>query len=209
MQLNHQSILELDERYRRNLINSIHGAKTIALIGSKSKDGVSNLAIFSQIIHIGANPPVLGVLFRPDSVNRHTLDNIRDSGHFTYQNVKSEFYKQAHQTSARYPDNISEFNECGLSEEYLSNFPIPFVKESTVKVGLSLADEIPIKINGTHLILGKVELLEIDDSYISSDGFVDPFLAETIAGGGLDAYYSLNKLSRLSYAKPGKPLEDI
>lgn len=209
MTFNHNQILELDERFRRNLINSSHGAKTLVLVGSKSKRGVTNLAIFSQIIHIGANPPLVGLLFRPDSVERNTLDNIRSTGEYTIQNVRNSFYKKAHQTSARYAKDRSEFDACGFTEIYFKGFSAPFVGESNVKMGLSLKSETKIKENGTILLIGQIEVLSIEDELLGKDGYIDHFKAETSAGGGLDDYFMLTKLSRLTYAKPDQPINEI
>ena len=78
-----ESIAGLDERFRRNLINSLHGVRPALLVGTTSATGTDNLAVFSQVLHIGANPPLTGILFRPDSVERHTLTNIRNNGAFT------------------------------------------------------------------------------------------------------------------------------
>ncbi len=209
MRLNLNSILELPERYRRNLINSIHGAKSAFLVGTKSSAGISNVSVFSQVIHIGANPPLVGLLFRPDSVERHTLINIRETKVFTIQNIKQNFFKKAHQTSARYPSDVSEFQECNLTEQEIDNFHAPFVNESSIKLGLVLESEIPIQLNGTHLVVGKIEFIEIEDSAIEKDGFVDPEKTGSIVSVGLDAYFSLNKLARLSYAKPGQILNEV
>lgn len=203
------SILNLPERYRRNLINSIHGTKCVFLVGSRNANKQSNLAVFSQIIHVGANPPLVGLLFRPDSVQRHTLMNIRETKVFTLQNVREDFFWKAHQTSARYPIDVSEFEQCGLTEEVISDFEAPFVKESSLKIGLILSSEVPIEANGTHLIIGKIELIDIDSSLIDEDGFVDPEKAGSIASAGLDTYYSVKKLAKLSYAKPDQILKEI
>lgn len=209
MTFNHNEILELDERFRRNLINSSHGAKTLVLVGSKSKSGIANVAIFSQIIHIGATPPLVGLLFRPDSVERNTLENIRSTGEFSVQNVRNSFYKKAHQTSARYPKDRSEFDACGIREIYLKGFSTPFVGESNVKIGLSFKSETKINENGTILLIGQIELLSVADELLGKDGYIDHFKAETSAGGGLDDYFMLNKLSRLTYAKPDQPINEI
>ena len=53
--------------------------------------GQTNLAIFSQIFHIGANPPLVGILVRPDSVDRHTLRNIRETSWFTINHIQESF----------------------------------------------------------------------------------------------------------------------
>jgi hypothetical protein len=209
MQYSLSEILNLNDRFRRNLINSVSGFKSVSLIGTVNNSGTTNLAIFSQILHIGANLPMLGILFRPDSVERHTLENIRKNGYFTINQIQESFYKEAHQTSARYPSNISEFDAVGLTPEFIKDVDVPFVKESNIKMLLKCVDEQTLKINGTILLIGEIRLLTTPDNLISEDGFVDLQKAETITSTGLDAYYRTEKINRLSYAKVDLPITVI
>jgi flavin reductase (DIM6/NTAB) family NADH-FMN oxidoreductase RutF len=209
MQYSFSEILNLNDRFRRNLINSVSGFKSVSLIGTINNSGKTNLAIFSQIPHIGANPPMLGILFRPDSVERHTLENIRQNGYFTINQIQESFYQQAHQTSARYPSNISEFDAVGLTPEFIKDVDVPFVKESNIKMLLKCVDEQTLKINGTILLIGEVQLLMAPDNVIGEDGFVDLQNAGSITSAGLDAYYKTEKISRLSYAKADLPITKI
>ena len=64
MHFDEEDIENLDKVYRINLINSCSGYKSANLIGSVSKEGVNNLAIFSSITHLGSNPPLLGFFLR-------------------------------------------------------------------------------------------------------------------------------------------------
>lgn len=196
-------ILGLPDRFRRNLLNGIHGYKGAFLIGTKNINGYSNLAIFSQVIHIGANPPLVGVLFRPDSVERHTLENIRQTGEFSLNHVHSGIYKQAHQTSARYEMNQSEFIECGFKEEFIEPYKAPFVAECKIKCMLQFVEEHLFSINNTRLIIGKISLLRLPEDILSEDGFPSVEKADSVASCGLDSYFTGHKLGRLSYAKPG------
>lgn len=207
---NHQ-IIALDRLYRANLINSITGFKSVALLGTKSENGNLNLAIFSQIFHVGANPPLMGVLFRPESQlgGNHSLKNVRNTEYFTLNHITANIYKQAHQTSARYAEDISEFDAVGLTPYFSENFFAPYVQQSPVKIGLKKEEEIPLIINGTTLIVASIQELIIEDKFIKADGFADLHAAGSITCSGLDAYLSTNKLARFSYAKPDKPIENI
>ncbi len=109
LEFTYDDIMRLEQRYRAMFINSIGGFKSVVLIGSKNKAGQTNLAIFNSLFHVGANPPLVGFIIRPDSVERHTLRNILETGVFTINHIHESFFIQAHQTSARYPKEISEF----------------------------------------------------------------------------------------------------
>lgn len=75
-----------------------------------------------QLFIFGAKPPLMGFIVRPDSVDRHTLSNICNSGYYTINHVTKSIYKRAHQTSARYDADISEFEAVGLTPIYKNNF---------------------------------------------------------------------------------------
>ena len=193
---------QFEQRYRTAFVNSLAGFRQAVLIGTKSVDGDTNLAIFNSLIHLGANPALFGLINRPDSVERHTLQNIIDTKEYTLNYVGAVYYKKAHQTSARYEKVISEFDEVGFKEIYHPFCKAPFVEEAIVKIAMKLEDIIPIPLNGTVLIIGSIVQVEMDASMISPDGFVELSEAEILISQGLDAYFVSKKLGRLPYAKP-------
>lgn len=200
---NHE-ILSMEQRYRATFINSLGGFKSVNLIGTKNKKEQSNLAIFNSIVHLGANPPLVGMIVRPDSVERHTYENILETGFYTLNHLNETIYKQAHQSSARYLRHESEFEATGLSEEYKNGFFAPFVKESSIQIALELREKQELIINGTILVIGEIKEVYLPRHALSADGCVDLEKAGTITCSGLDTYSKTIKLARLSYAKPGK-----
>jgi flavin reductase (DIM6/NTAB) family NADH-FMN oxidoreductase RutF len=204
-----EEINDLDKRFRTNLINCLSGIKSINLIGTKSKEGQTNLAVFNSVIHLGAHPPLMGFIHRPASVERHTLENIQNTSFFTINSVTEEIHQQAHQTAARYDKTESEFDEVSLEKESISDFYAPFVSKSPLKIGLECVDIIPIPANNTQLVIGKVKLIQLDEAYLKSDGFLSLHDQGIVGGTGLDSYLSAQEIGRYSYAKPDRPLEII
>jgi flavin reductase (DIM6/NTAB) family NADH-FMN oxidoreductase RutF len=202
-----EALLEGDSNFRRDFVNSLTGFKSLNLIGTRNEKGASNLAPFSQVFHIGASPPLVGILFRPHTVERHTLSNILDTGFFTLNHVHESFYKKAHQTAARYSG--SEFEAVGLEEVILDGFYAPFVEISPLKIACSLADHQTIQLNQTVLVIGAIEAVWVDELAVGADGFVDLEKIGTITVTGLDAYHKTQKLARLSYPKPNSEVKEI
>ena len=126
----------MDKIFRLNLINSCTGFKSANLLGTKSLNGVSNVAVFSSITHLGSNPPLIGFILRPTTVPRDTYRNIKDTGIFTINHIYSDIIEDAHHTSAKYPDEISEFTKTDLEEEFLGNFAAPFCERRKNTFGL-------------------------------------------------------------------------
>jgi flavin reductase (DIM6/NTAB) family NADH-FMN oxidoreductase RutF len=205
MFLESAELAALERRYRAALINGITGYKPANLIGTVDRDGRSNLAIMSSLVHLGSNPPLLALVMRPDSVPRHTLDNILATGHYTVNHVAGAFIERAHQTAARYPREVSEFAAVGLVEHWREGFPAPFVAEASVRLGMALRDHQPLAINGTHLVIGEVLSLDVPDACVQEDGSVDLAVADTVALAGLDRYYRPRDPKRMAYARPDQP----
>jgi flavin reductase (DIM6/NTAB) family NADH-FMN oxidoreductase RutF len=200
-QITETDLIQMEPRKRAHLINSVGGFKSICLIGTVDLKGQTNLAIFSSIVHIGSNPPLISFIMRPDSVERHTLSNILDTGSYTINHLNAAIYKQAHQTSARYPKEVSEFDAAGLSIEYKANCIAPFVKESNVQLELEFKQRIDLAINNTIMIIGEIKNIYIPEDCMQEDGFLDIEKAGTVTCSGLDSYHLTNSLARLPYAK--------
>lgn len=199
--LHNADFKNFDKRKRANFINSLSGFKGCNLIGTINSDNVENLAIISSAFHIGADPALIGLIFRPDSVPRDTLENIRNNNQCTLNHVNENIYKKAHQTSARYPKDISEFETCNLKAEYRDECKPPFVQESNIQSLLELVREVPIPENNTHLLIMKIKNVFLDESFIESDGSIDIEASGTITVSGLNNYHRTVKLEKLPYAK--------
>jgi len=195
--------------YRANFINSLTGFKSVNLIGTVNTAGQTNLAIFSSIVHIGSNPPLIGYINRPIKAGPHTLANIKATGVYTINHIHPSFAQKAHQTSAKYEAGVSEFEEVGLTPEFHEHIAAPFVKESSIKYALSLQEIIPIQLNDTFLVIGKVISIKIDQDIVSEDGFLHLDKVNSICSNGVDGYYSTKLLERYQYAKPGIQAQKI
>jgi len=200
--IDNSEILGMEKFYRINLVNSLGGYKSLHLLGTESENGLSNLCLVSSVFHLGADPPLIGLVMRPQREHNDTLSNIRATGQYTLNNVLPSWYMQAHKTSASYPSGVSEFDECGFEKIYSPEFKAPFVKQSTVRIGLELRETINIELNATTILIGEVANIMIEEQLISNDGTIDHIQAGTMTVAGLDSYFSPELVGRLSYAKP-------
>ncbi|MDG1929804.1 MAG: flavin reductase family protein [Flavobacteriaceae bacterium] len=196
---------QMDKIFRLNLINSCTGFKSANLLGTKSLNGVSNVAVFSSITHLGSNPPLIGFILRPTTVPRDTYRNIKDTGVFTVNHIYSDIIEDAHHTSAKYPDEVSEFTKTDLEEEFLGDFPAPFVKGAKIRLGCRFLNAYEIKENDTLLLVSAIEHVFIADQDIQQeDGWLKLENANTVAINGLDGYATTSLLDRYAYARPKK-----
>lgn len=205
-----QNIDDFEQRYRATLINSLSGFKSASLIGtSVARRQQENLAVVSSVVHIGANPPLLGMIMRPHTVVRDTLENIQATGVYTINHIHKSWTDKAHQTSARYDKNQSEFEATGLSPWYSDGFAAPYVAQSPVKLGMKLASVIPIELNNTQLVIGSIEQVWLNNELIEDDGSINLTDAGIACISGLDTYLSTRRIARYAYAKPDKPPQKL
>jgi flavin reductase (DIM6/NTAB) family NADH-FMN oxidoreductase RutF len=207
--LSYSDLMAMEKQTRVNFANSLGGFKSVCLVGTQNKMQQTNLAIISSLIHIGSNPTLFAMVFRPGVVPRHTMENILETKFYTINHINETIYKQAHLTSARYDRAISEFDATGLNAEFKDDFFAPFVAESQVQMAMEFKEKIDIKINNTVLVIGEVKDVYFPVDCIEKDGFLNIEKAATITCSGLDSYHKTILLDRLSYAKPDKKLTSI
>lgn len=188
--------------YRINLINSCSGYKSANLIGTRGSDGISNVAVFSSVTHLGSNPALLGFFLRPTTVLRNTYENIKATGKYTINHIHESIIQDAHHTSAKYDASISEFDVTNLEEVFKNEFYAPFVNSSPVQLAMEYVDEYFIEANNTILVVGAIKEIHVQDNILTKDGFVDLSKAQTATINGLDAYAVPPSNTRLNYQRP-------
>ena len=194
MNLEKDEINRLEKKYKISLINSITGIKPANLIGTRSKKGNDNVAIFSSVVHLGSNPPLIGMITRPQSPHpKDSYTNIMDTGYYTINHVSQSFIKKAHYTSAKLKSDVSEFDVMNLERAFLGDFFAPFVRQSTVKIGMEHKENISLP-NGCIMIIGEVVLINLPDAILNEQAHLDLSSYDCVGISGLNTYYSLNNL---------------
>ena len=204
MHYTRDQINDLEKIKKINLINSCSGYKSANLIGTISKEGITNVAVFSSVTHLGSNPPTLGFILRPTTVPRDTYKNILESGVFTINHIFEDIIEDAHHTSAKYEEAISEFDITALEDEYHNDCIAPFVKGSPVQMEMKFIEEYHIKSNNVIHIIAEIKNLYVKDDILNEDGFLDLAKGKVAAINGLDAYAIADNNTRFNYQRPKK-----
>lgn len=192
---------------RALLINSLPGYKSAMLVGTCDAEGQSNLAIVSSHFHLGSSPPLLAMILRPSTgrSERHTLHNLLETQCWTLNGFSLDQAGQAHQTSAPFPKNQSEFDACGFEAEWLAAFKAPFIKRSPLQIGCLLREHHPLSINGTHMIIGEVHYLRYPETAQRDDGSLCLNTIGLVAAAGLDTYAESGAEARFASADITSP----
>lgn len=201
MRLTQKDLEQLDRKYRLNLINSITGIKPANLVGTRSQDGLDNVAIFSSVVHLGSNPAQLGLVMRPQTDGiKDTYANIQATKQYTINHISQPFIQKAHYTSAKLPREQSEFDIVNLKREFIGGFHAPFVAESHLKMGMNLVDILELP-NGCLFIIGEIAMIDFPDKAVNDLGYIDLSEYKAVGISGLNSYYALEPLESFPYVR--------
>ena len=202
MYFSKEDIENLSRVKRLNIINSITGIKPGNLIGSKSLEGHTNLAIFSSVVHLGSHPALIGFFLRPSTkIRRDTYENILETGSYTINHIDKRIIEKAHYSSVKFSSYVSEFEKLKLTEQYINDFYAPYLLESKIKIGLSFVEEVDVKINATKLIIGEIRHIYLPENIMSEEGYLNLEKSASVGIGGLNSYYNLNFNAEFPYAR--------
>jgi len=192
---------QLSKVERLNLINSVSGYKSAHLLGTLSKDGQTNLAVFNSVVHLGSDPAMITFTLRPLTVERHSFENLKETEYFTLNAISADIIDKAHLTSGNFARDISEFDHTGLTPEYLKDFHAPFVQESPIKIGCKFLNSYLIKENGCLVVVASIEDIHIEEQMLLDDYWVRLDKGKVVAINGIDGYALPELLDRYYYVR--------
>lgn len=110
--------------------------RPIAFVSTIGKDGVFNLAPYSFFAPISCRPMLVGFTtgWTRDGQKKDTLVNIEFSKDFVVNVVTEALAKAMNQSSYRYPSNVDEFKEVGLTPLKADKVKAPMVAESPINM---------------------------------------------------------------------------
>lgn len=199
-----------DRRYRANFFNSLSGFRSVGLLTTFSPENVAGAAVFSQVLHVGANPPQMGFLFRPPGPNHHALAHLRAAGAFAFHVMAGDrdMALAVHQCAAAYPEGTSELEAVGFTWRAWPEVHAPIVDQALVQIGLVPVEEHALG-NGTILVVGEIRRVEAPRLARGDDGYWDLAGAGALTTNGLDAYHHATPLVRATYAVPDGPARPL
>lgn len=200
VRIDRPQIEQMDKIERLNLINSCTGFKSANLIGTISNSGKTNVAIFSSVTHLGSDPALIGFIIRPSFTPRNTYSNIKEYGYFSVNHIYSDIIEAAHQSSANYTADESEFEHTQLEAVYHGGCPVPFVKGSPVKLLCKFVNEYLIKENGCMHIIASIEAIFYEEEILDQEHHLQLEKGNVVTISGLKAYSLPHLLKELPKA---------
>lgn len=186
-----------DAKYRLCFFHSALGPRSPWLIGTQSQAGVENLAIFSNVIHLGSNPPFVGVKFRPLAGARHTYHNLKANGACSLNLVPWPLVEQAHQTQLNVAEDVSEFELAGIAKAPCMHVKAPRVAQAALTLECTYEEEHRINANDTLLVVLAVQAVHVVNEAIDATGFIDHTRLGSAYVIGLEGYSQVQNVTRL------------
>ncbi|MEY4642746.1 MAG: hypothetical protein RLZZ227_2740 [Pseudomonadota bacterium] len=150
--------------------------RPIAWAGTRSKNGVNNLAPFSFYNCFSSNPPILGLSTQPraDGRKKDTLQNIEDTHCFTLSCASHRFMQQMSKTAALLEPGDDEFVYAGITAAEAQHVAAPYVADALLVFECTLHDIVRLGSGpgSGNLILGQVRYVRIKDE-LYSQGRID------------------------------------
>lgn len=182
--------------------------RPIALVSTKSPDGVRNLAPFSFFNMVSANPPVLIVCPSRDrnKGKKDTLVNIEATRQFVVATVTRALADKMNLCSAPYAPDVDEFEKSGLTPAPASQVRPDLVAESPVNCECELDRIVDYgdQTGAGAVIFGRIVAVHVDDDYLADDGLLDPEKLQTIGRMGRLTYCATTK--RFDLPRPAAPI---
>jgi flavin reductase (DIM6/NTAB) family NADH-FMN oxidoreductase RutF len=161
------SSLSVPERYK--LLVGLVFPRPIALVSTRSENGVANCAPYSFFNAICEDPMLVILSFarRSDGKMKHTLANLLRTGEFVVNLVDEGIANGMHISSKEVDEDVSEFAEAGFTQAPCRVVGHPRIAEAPVSFECRLFKQVEVG-HGRDLIIGEVVHIH------AREGLIDP-----------------------------------
>ncbi len=157
---------ELEAASAYKLTTSLVVPRPIGWIGTRSEAGISNLAPYSFFNIVAAYPPTF-VVAPAVTGRRDTLNNIEATGQFTVNIVTESTVEAMNQSSGSFPADVSEFDECGLTQVAAETIDAPMVGEAITNFECTATQLVPV---GTGmLVIGVASRIHVAERVVGDN----------------------------------------
>ena len=193
--------------------------RPIAMVSTRSPDGIANIAPMSYYLPITGDPMLLGITMglREDGQLKHSYLNATASGDFVV-NVTTEAFRDDIETVAmESPSEIDEFDLAGWTPVPATKVTSPAIAEAVARLECKVHKVVDLGTQGrifgeVHLVVGEVVWVAYDSAICNEKGRIDPVRLGAIARLGLrtflrttdDGAYFLPRIPWGEYIDNGK-----
>lgn len=153
--------------------------RPIGWISTVSRDGIPNLAPYSQFQNVTFDPPT--VMFSANQTSagerKDSTVNAEQTGEFVWNMATYDLREAVNRSSEEFPPEVDEFEVCGLTK-VPSRLVRPMrVAESPIQFECQYLQTVRIPGNGpmgtVDVVFGRVLAVHIADEFLTADGRID------------------------------------
>lgn len=184
----------LPSRDAYRLMTSLLVPRPIAWVGTRSPTGVDNLAPFSYFMGVSARPMLMAfsVARAGKGKVKDTALNVLSTRALTISVVSEDLLDPMHQSSSRFPPEVSEFAEVGLTPVPGDVVAAPRPAEAPVSLECTLHTAMDLE--SVHLFIAEVQHIHVRDDLLREDGTVDEEKLRPVGRLGPAGYAGLGSI---------------
>ncbi len=180
---------------RQFMLSQLVVPRPIAMVSTRSPDGVANIAPMSYYLPITGDPMLLGITMglRESGELKDTYNNAMASGDFVV-NVTTEVFRDGIETVAmEAPSEVDEYQLAGWAAVPSTKVTSPGIGEALARLECKVRKVVdlgtPDLVFGeVHLVIGEVVWVVYDESICDEKGRIDPLRLGAIGRLGLRTF---------------------
>jgi flavin reductase (DIM6/NTAB) family NADH-FMN oxidoreductase RutF len=192
-------------RLAHDPFNAIVAPRPIGWIGTRSAEGIANLAPYSFFNALGYRPPTIG--FSSEG-RKDTLANVEATGVFTWNLATRRLAERMNATSAMVPHHIDEIEMAGIASIEGQVVAAPLVLESPAAFECRVSDIVRLRTAAgvamnNWFVIGEVVAIHIDERLIVDGVYQTAAARPIMRGGGPADYFEANEAVKFQMRRPG------
>lgn len=178
--------------------------RPIALVSTRSSQGVGNLAPFSYFTGVASTPPTLCLSIARRNPEKDTYTNIVTTRELVIHMVDRSMAERMVATSADYPPTVDELAACGFTAVASERVKPPRVAEAPIAMECRLRQVVEVAEgdHGAHLILATILRYHVREA-VWNGGRIDPTSLDPIGRLAGQSYCTCR--TQFNLPRPPKP----
>jgi flavin reductase (DIM6/NTAB) family NADH-FMN oxidoreductase RutF len=174
--------------------------RPIGWISTIDRDGVANLAPYSQWQNLSFDPPLVMFAANPyaDGSRKHSVINAEDTGWFVWNMATYALREAVNISAMEWPRGVNEFDKAGVTAEPCIDAPGPRVAESPAHFECRHLSTHRLRGRSAHgwvdVVYGEVVRIHVRDHVIRPDGKLDIAAIRPLARLGYFDYTSVTEV---------------
>ena len=174
--------------------------RPIGWISTLGRDGIANLAPFSQFQNITYDPPYVMFAANQTTAGRRkdTVVNVEATGEFVWNMATYQLREAVNKSAQEVPPEVDEFELAGLTKAPSIHIKPSRVAESPVHFECQYHHTVHLPGSGTmgsvDVVFGRVIGIHIKDECLGPDGRIDVLKIRPIARLGYYDYTSIESI---------------